>query len=235
MKSNRILVLIVVLLCIGCRTEKGKTIKREYHQNDTLKRKYTLNSEGLITGADSLFGLNGSLEKVTLWEDGKLVDSIVKYDTFYKEKIIKIGRIKNEKLIYYDAENGRKTSEVSLKDGLKSGLRVFYNAKGKISGFSGYKSNKRHGVYISLDENNLPEILMQLNKHYNNQILSTFHNNGRLKFMRAYDSLSNGYSLSFFTNGALRKISEIKRGRTDGLTYLFSKDAELIKNERKQN
>lgn len=227
MVLSRILVFIALLLSIGCKTDKGKTIKREFHPNDTLKRKYTLNSNGLITGSDSLFALNGSLKKVTFWDDGKLVDSIIKYDTFFEE-IALIGRIKGDKLTYYDVENGRKTSEVKLKDGLKSGLRVYYNTEGKIRGFLGYKKNKRNGFYIRLDENKLPDILMQFNKNYNNQILSKFHNNGRLKYFRAYDSLSNGYSLSFYTNGSLRDISEIKNGTRDGFTYLFSEDGKFI-------
>ena len=222
--------LFLLILLLACNSNKNEITKREFYPNDTLKRKYSLNSKGLISGSDSIYGIDGSIKKVTLWEDGKLVDSILKYGLF--GKITSVGNIKGNKLIFY-RNNGSKQSAVYLKDGLKSGLQVLYNTDEKIKGFKGYKKNKENGLYIGLKKNNIPKHFLQLNNHYEAEFLGAFYDSGKLRSLTVYDSLSNGYMLRFYLHGSLREISEIKRGKTDGLTYLFSEDAELIKKERK--
>lgn len=213
----------LALLTIASCNFQSEVLKEEYYPNKNIKRKYMLNSEGLITGFDSIFGIDGTLSKVSKWKGGRLVDSIVKYG--YNGNISTIGKIQGEELIFY-REDGTKESEINLSKGLKNGLQTIYAVDGKVVGFKGFKNNIEDGFFILLNKNYTPKyIKSDKGSHF----LLSHYEDGLLKSFRVYDSLYDGYSLYFHPNGTLKKIGEVKNRKSDGLNFFFSDDGRLIR------
>ncbi|QSS96310.1 hypothetical protein [Psychroflexus sp. ALD_RP9] len=220
---------LIAIFVIGCNYNKTEVTKFEYYEDGSLKRKYKVNDKSLITGSDSLFDRNQSLKKVTLWDNGKLVDSIVEYFNFYDiKKVVEIGRIKDSIITYKDP-NGQKTSEVFLKNGLKDGIKVFYNKNGKINGFLGFKKNKKFGPYIKLKENNIPEFLLVEDQYYKVILSTSFYDDGKMSLINITD-LNEGFELMFYPSGSLKKITEVKKNGNVGRYYWFSEDGKLMNN-----
>src|SRR5690606_37372168 len=96
---------LISLLAIGSCDYQKDVLKEEFYPNKNIKRIYVLNREGLVTGADSIFRIDGTLSKVFNWKDGRLIDSIVNYD--YDGNISAIGKIQGDELIFY-RKNGTK-------------------------------------------------------------------------------------------------------------------------------
>lgn len=225
----RLILPLIAIFVIGCNSIKTEVTKFDYYEDGSLKRKYKVNNKGLITGSDSLFDRKQSLKKVTLWDEGKLVDSIVEYINFYDiKKVVEIGRIKDS-IITYRTPNGKKTSEVFLKNGLRDGLKVFYNKNGKINGFLGFKKNKKFGPYIRLKENNIPEFLLLEDQYYKVILSTSFYDDGKMSSINITD-LNEGFRLMFYPSGSLKKIIEVKNNGNVGRYYWFSEDGKLIKN-----
>ena len=225
-------VAFIALLAVGSCDFQKEVLKKEYYSNKNIKRKYILNGEGLLTGADSIFRIDGTLSEVSLWKDGRLIDSIIKYN--YGGNITTIGKIQGDELIFY-RKNGTKESEVNLLEGLKSGLQTYYEINGQIVGFKGFKDNKENGILIHLNENHTPKYIKQLNKDKGNQILTSHYSDGLLKSFRVRDSYDDGYRLIFYPNGTLKQIGEIKKGKADGLKFFFTDKGELIKKSHFKN
>jgi len=223
---------LISLLAIGSCDYQKDVLKEEFYPNKNIKRIYVLNREGLVTGADSIFRIDGTLSKVFNWKDGRLIDSIVNYD--YDGNISAIGKIQGDELIFY-RKNGTKESEVHLIEGLKSGLQTYYGKNDQIVGFKGFKNNIENGVLIHLNENHTPKYIKQLNENEGNQILMSHYSDGLLKSFRVYDSSYNGYRLLFHPNGTLKQIGEIKKGKADGLKLFFTDEGELVKKIRFKN
>ncbi len=220
---------LIAIFVIGCNYNKTEVTKFEYYEDGSLKRKYKVNDKGLITGSDSLFGRKQSLQKVILWDEGKLVDSIVEYINFFDiKKVVETGRIKDSIITYRDP-NGKKTREVFLKNGLKDGLMVFYNKNGKINGFLGFKKNKKFGPYIRLKENNIPEFLLIEDQYYKVILSTSFYDDGKMSSINITD-LNEGFELMFYPSGSLKKITEVKKNGNVGRYYWFSEDGKLMNN-----
>lgn len=222
----------IALLAIGSCDYQKEVLKEEYYPNNNIKRKYNLSREGLVTGTDSIFRIDGTLSEVSIWEDGRLIDSIVNYD--YEGNISTIGKIQGDELIFY-RKNGTKESEVNLSEGLKNGLQTYYGANGQVIGFKGFKNNMENGVLIHLNENHTPKYIKQLNEDEGNQIITSHYSDGLLKSFRVYDSSDNGFRLLFHPNGTLKQIGEIKKGKAHGLKLFFTDGGELIKKSHFKN
>lgn len=223
---------ILALLVITSCNFQSQALKEEVYPNGNIKRQYRLNGEGLITGLDSIFRIDGTLKKVSKWKDGRLVDSIIKYD--YDGNISTIGKLQGDKLIFY-RKDGTKESEVGLLNGMKDGLKTYYSLDETIIGFKGFKNNEENGILIHLNKNQTPKYIKQLNVDKSAQVLMSHYDDGLLKSFKSYDDLDDGYRLLFYPNGVIKEIGEIKKGEANGLKFFFADDGELIKKSQFKN
>lgn len=224
MKASIKVAVFALIMVVSC-DYKGETVIKTYYPNDVLKRKYTVGPNGAMNGLDSTFGIDGTLREVCFWKQGKLIDSVVKFD--YQGVVSKIGRIRDEKLTFYRID-GTIESEVMLLNGLKNGLEVQYDIDGKIAGFKSYRNNLDHGLLIQFNKDLTPKYIKQSKNEETGEILTSHYNNGLLKTFRTYDNEHNGYRILFHPNGVIKSISQIKSGKSHGQKFSFTVNGQLI-------
>lgn len=215
--------LLLVGITFNCTAQNKK---ETYYTGGKLKNVHSLNEEGLKEGEDIDYYRDGSIKSITLWDEGKLTDSIVKYEPY--GKVYSIGYIKRDSLIFYRSD-GSKEYEVALKDGKKDGEAIYFDDDGSIIGFNKFKNDLNDGFLVQLNEKNKkPKHILEIKENEADGVLINFYDNGYMKSFRSADISKDGQSISFHKNGVIKDIVITVKGEADGWKYVFDDQGKLI-------
>ncbi|PKP24009.1 MAG: hypothetical protein CVU03_13985 [Bacteroidetes bacterium HGW-Bacteroidetes-2] len=199
--------------------------KKTFHINGNLKKVYYVNESGLEEGKDMEYYHDGVTKEITLWNNGMLRDSIVKYNP--NGEIFSIGYVKNDSLVFYKT-TGTKEYEVALKEGRQNGTAVYYNEEGKIIGFNEFVNGEKKGYIIHLDEQTkFPKYIADY-RDKGHGLLMSFYDNGHIKQIRTADTFSDGKVIDFHDNGMIKEIVNTVEGRSDGWKFAYDREGNLI-------
>lgn len=200
--------------------------KETFHIDSTLKRVYYVNENGLKEGEDIEYHYGGVTAKITLWNNGMLRDSIVKYNR--DRTIYSIGYIRNDSLVFYRT-SGAKEYEVALKNGRENGTAVHYDDEGKkITAFTDFANGEKGGYSVYLNkQTNFPEYIAEL-KDKGHGLLISFYDNGHIQSLWTADTFSDGKVINFHDNGIIKDVVNTVEGRANGWQFVYDRNGNLI-------
>jgi len=200
--------------------------KETFHLDGTLKRIFHINKNNLKEGEDIEYHYGGVIAKITLWDNGMLRDSIIKYNR--DGTIYSTGYVRNDSLVFYRI-SGIKEYEVALKNGRENGTAVHYDDEGKkITAFTDFSNGEKDGYTVYLNEQtNFPEYIAEL-KDKGHGLLMSFYDNGHIRSLWTGDTFNDGKVISFHDNGRIKEIGNTVEGKADGWKFIYDRDGNLV-------
>ncbi|WP_417603004.1 toxin-antitoxin system YwqK family antitoxin [Owenweeksia hongkongensis] len=151
--------LIVLVLLSGCTDneptsekiivqEDGSRIKKEYHENGSLKAIYPINTDGIIEGELKQYYPDGGLLNSTTYINGVRQGSNYAYysngNLHIEENYDELGKLEGEFKEYF--ESGVLKTEGMYKANSKTGEWKFYGEAGGLEEVNGYANNQTNGL-----------------------------------------------------------------------------------------
>lgn len=217
----KIVYIIFFLISLSSTSQiKIDTIYYEFDK-DKVKEIYSLNEHNQKHGGDTLFYINGSIKEISIWNNGGLNDSIIKYSQ--SGEIYSIGKINNDSLNFFRSD-GSKEYSVGLADGLREGTAIYYSNNGFVKGFARFENNLMDGLRLSINENNLLKNIFEFSKGEIGAYYFDFYKNGRIKKISIKNNSEKGQSIEFYEDGSLKSFVETVYGQSNGLKLIFDKN-----------
>ncbi|MCH4824248.1 tetratricopeptide repeat protein [Gramella lutea] len=216
----------------------GEVNGKNLHFYDDGKRYIIANLENdKLNGEYLVYNENGALVQKKNFKDGELDGSLTTYFNLGEEypevtaSYVK-GKTEGEAHEYYVDE--RIYTEMFFKNGVKEGLEKSYYHNGNVYFELGFKEGKKHGNYkeYTLNGELFQEGLFEEGKEEGEW--RTYHQNGKLATIVNYeDGEADGLYQEFDTDGKLYYEYDYRKGEIIAYRF-FSKDNELVKDERKK-
>ena len=143
-------------------------------------------------------------EVIETYENGNIKS--ITYHKKIRNSIVKV------KLEHY-WENGRKSGEITLKDGKLELMTEWYENGQKLGEFH-YKDGKRNGLSTNWYESGNIVVQSTFNNDELDGLITQWYENGQKKFERNFkDGKSDGLSTFWYENGQKKKEGTFKDGK----------------------
>lgn len=130
----RLIYFLFFTIFIVSSCSKDRNLKKEYHENNTIREEYYVNKNGKIDGILKKYNKNGQLMKLSYYENGKKEGFEIKY-----------------------SEDGKTKSIGNFKQGMREGKKIFFQSNNEIGKILTYREDTLNGINYTFYKNGLIE------------------------------------------------------------------------------
>lgn len=209
-----------------------------YYKHGIIKNYHGLVGNNEFEGLVS-FDKQGILKKIILKLDNKVFDVLALLDSAIKGNnngnysyIYASRKDTNYQLnINFNVLTKKIESVKIFRNNERFGCWYYFDKKVKLTQLIHYYSNSENGIKAIFNKSKPFIVVNQIdNKHEGLFFSHMIYQNRKLAYIKTYnDNVENGSNISFFKNGKVSSIFEIRNGKAINSSYFFYKNGKIKK------